>query len=392
MDGFSVLPSPPQGFADFGPSRLAGDCRLTPAQLPLPPDVRECRRLIRRHCRLQPGVYGMLDAQGELIYVGKSKALRNRLLSYFSQTDSNAKGQRIIAHSRQLVWEEAPHEFAALLRELELIRRWRPRFNVRGQPRRLSRSFLCVGRGPAAYVYLAAEPSPRSREIFGPVRSRWREAVRRLNDCFQLRDCPERMPVGFADQRRLFAEALAPGCLRQELGLCLGPCAGRCSRAAYERRVRAACDFLRGHDLSLLGRLETQMHQAAATRQFERAAALRDTWEELAGLAECLHQLSEARQRFSFVYPLPDYRRGARWYLIDRGQVVAAVRAPRGPRQAQRCRRLLDQVYRSRQSGGPPPPSEDPDALLLVSGWFRQYPEELRRTLSPEEARRLCPG
>lgn len=385
-----MLPALPSSFAEFGACRLAAECCLSATQITLPPARSDARRLIRQLCEPTPGVYGMLDAEGQLIYVGKSKTLRNRLLSYFQGSDAEAKSQRIIARTRQLVWETAPQEFAALLRELELIRRWRPRFNVRGQPRRLQRSFLCVGRGPAAYAYLAAQPSERSQQLFGPLRPRWREAVRRLNDCFGLRDCSERQPIHFLDQGQLFAESYTPGCLRHELGLCLGPCAGGCSRAEYDARVRAACEFLRGEDLSVLERLEAEMYQAAAAQQFERAAALRDTWHELAGLAECLNQLSEARQRFSFVYPLPDYGRGERWYLIDRGQVAAAVRAPRGRRQARRCLELLDQVYRRRENGGPAPRGEDPDALLLVTGWFRQYPDERHRTLTPEQAREFC--
>jgi excinuclease ABC subunit C len=379
-----------QAFSGFGECRLASDQHLPFLELALPDNARTTRRMIRGQCGPTPGVYGMIDDQGQLIYVGKSKALRNRLLSYFTGAPCDSKPHRIVARTRRLVWEDSPHEFAALLRELELIRRWRPRFNVRGQPRGLRSSYLCVGRGPAAYAYLAAHPTERCQWVFGPVRSRWSDAVRRLNDCFQLRDCPDRIPIRFADQRRLFVEHYTPLCLRHELGTCLGPCAAACSSADYEERVRAACAFLRGHDLSILDRLEAQMFAAAAAQQFERAAHLRDVWQKLAGLADCLARLREARQQFSFVYPLPDYDGAVRWYLIDRGHVQTAVPAPRGRRTARQCLRQLEKVYARKTTGDAELPHEDPDVLLLVTGWFRGHPEELDRTIAPADAMEMC--
>ncbi len=359
-------------------------------QMELASDPRVSRRMIRSHCEPAPGVYGMIDSDGQLIYVGKSKALRNRLLSYLRSSGGDSKARRIIARTQRLVWENCPHEFSALLRELELIRRWRPRYNVRGQPRRLQRSYICVGRGPAAYVYLAANPTSRSEWLFGPVRSRWDEAIRRLNDCFQLRACSDRIAVRFADERELFVRQDAPRCLRHQLGMCLAPCSAGCSSGDYGRRVRGVCEFLRGNDRPLLERLEAEMLAAAATQRFERAAYLRDSWQALVELAGCLRSLREARQRFRFVYPLPELAGGERWYLIDRGHVQAAVPAPRSRRTSRRALRVLEEVYGGEGHGGWPPPAEDPDVLLLVTGWFRRYPEELGRTVAPEEAMARC--
>src|SRR5439155_12043903 len=113
----------------------------------------------------------------------------------------------------------------------ELIRRWRPRFNVQGKPHQWQHTYVCVGRPPAPYVFLAHRPSAKAMASFGPILSgpRAREAVRRLNDWFQLRDCPQAQTMHFADQANLFAEEFAAGCLRHELGTCLGPCAAACS-------------------------------------------------------------------------------------------------------------------------------------------------------------------
>src|SRR4051812_10842544 len=140
---------PRRPFSDFGPRLLLplGDAppRLTvtgrhPSRL---------RRKVRNRAPRRPGVYGMLDHRGELIYVGKAKCLRTRLLSYFRTKSRDRKAARIIGQTRALCWEESPSEFAALLRELELIQRWRPRHNVLGQPAHKRRCYVCVGRQPA---------------------------------------------------------------------------------------------------------------------------------------------------------------------------------------------------------------------------------------------------
>ncbi len=376
-------------FDGFGESELTPAGHPATGDLELCADQRACRGLVRSRCQPVPGVYGMIDDQGQLIYVGKSKALQKRLLSYFSQGDTASKARRIIARTRRLVWELAGHEFSALVRELELIRRWRPRFNVRGQPRRLRSYYLCLGRGPAGHAYLAARPAPRSQWLFGPVRSRWKDAVRTLNDCFQLRDCSDRVPIRFRDQLELFSQQPAPGCLRHELGACLGPCAAACTQASYDERVLAAKRFLEGSDRSLLDRLHADMRSAAAVRQFERAAYLRDLWRELAALADHLESLRDARRRFSFVYPLPDSGGAWRWVFVRHGQVVAASEAPRNRPTTRRCLKLLEETYRS----DPDPlhqPREDHDMLLLVNGWFRQFPEEFGRTITPDDAIAMC--
>src|SRR5262249_32652426 len=158
-----------------------------------------------------------------------------RLLSYFRPNSRDPKAGRILDQTRVLVWETAPSEFAALLRELELIRRWQPRFNVQGQPRRRRRVYVCLGRRPAPYAFLAPRPASTVLAGFGPVPSgeRAREAVRRVNDWYGLRDCPQAQEMVFAEQKELFPVLRAAGCLRHEIGTCLGPCAAACTQAAY---------------------------------------------------------------------------------------------------------------------------------------------------------------
>jgi excinuclease ABC subunit C len=335
----------------------------------------------------------MVDARGELIYVGKAKCLRARLLSYFRPNSRDARAGRIVGEARRLAWEPAASEFAALLRELELIRRWRPRCNVAGQPRRLRRGYVCVGRRPAPYVYLTARPAATAAACFGPVPlgATAREAARRLNDLYRLRDCPQAQQMAFADQRRLFPEERAAGCLRHEIGACLGPCAALCTRGEYEEQTRAALRFLEGADEGPLAALERAMAEASAALAFERAAALRDRLRALQWLSRCLERLRQA-VRHSFVYPVGGTDGSEMWYLIHRGRALAATPAPRGPQERQAARAALAAVYQRPTVPPGPLGVEEVDGVLLVDGWLRRRPEERARALEIGQAQALCEG
>jgi excinuclease ABC subunit C len=354
---------------DFGPARLHTAPALLrhlfgdrPAQL---------RRGVREQCPRQPGVYGMLDLHGELIYIGKAKNLRARLLTYFRPRSRDAKAGRVIGQARGLLWEASADEFAALHRELELIRRWRPRFNIQGKPHSWQHTYVCIGRAPAPYVYLARRPPARVQECFGPIPAggRAREAVRRLNDWFRLRDCAQKQALAFVDQAELFPVEHAPGCLRLELNTCLGPCAAACTRADYTQQVRAAAAFLGGSDPGPLAVLERQMQQASSAQQFERAGVLRDKLAALAWLHRQLEQVRQAALMQPLLYPVAGHDGTTRWYVIRQGRAVAAVVAPAAPDAAAAARRLPAPPLGS--AGG-----EHLAGIVLLAAWFRRYPQE----------------
>jgi excinuclease ABC subunit C len=371
-----------------------GPCGLEPGAAP--PALRviqgtraELRAGTRTLCPRQPGVYGMIDEFGELIYIGKAKNLRRRLLGYFRPKGRARKAGKILADARGLAWETCPNEFAALHRELELIRRWRPKHNVQGQPRRRRFTHICLGRRPAPHVFLARRP-PSCIVQFGPlpVGRQLQEAVRRLNDHFQLRDCPQKQEMIFADDAELFPGRRTPGCLRYDIGTCLAPCAALCSREAYAVRVRQARDFLTGKDTSALEALEQAMIAASAAGQFERAAGLRDKLLSLQWLATRMEQVRHMRRQGSFVYPLAGADGVVWWYLIHGGRTVAAYPALRAAGQAA----LIRSVYQDRKTDLLLESYEHWDAMLLVSSWFRRWPEERKRVMKPDEAVRIAAG
>jgi len=362
-------------FLGFGPSRFR------PADDPfLGHQIRgrsqaKLKLGVREHAPKWPGVYAMLDPRGRVIYVGKAKNLRCRLLSYLPPRKPCPQAGKILRHTRTLVWEQAADEFAALLRELELIRRFRPRFNVLGQPGLRRYVYLCVGKSPAPHVYIAAEPNKKDLAAFGPLigRARVYEAARRLNDFYQLRDCPSRVPFSFADQPELFGEEKAPRCLRHDIGNCLGPCAALCSRTGYGEKVRAVKAFLEGKNRGPLAVLTERMLAAAVALRFEQASAIRDRLQDLTWLEERLTFLRSARRGKSGIYSLTGADGRAVWYLIHRGEVGAAVREPHDLDSRSKVQEIFDAVFDTERG---PVTDRTVDSVLLVSAWFRKYGAE----------------
>jgi excinuclease ABC subunit C len=183
----------------------------------------------------------------------------------------------------------------------------------------------------------------------------------------------------FPDQGELFPGVRPAGCLRMDIGTCLGPCTGTCQRGDYQRQARRARDFLAGTDLSPLKHMEAEMHAAAAGQEFERAAALRDRWEVLNWLADRLSRVRKAQQELSFIYPLAGV-----WYLIHGARVVDAVEAPRDPSTREIAAGKIDGLYRGRSDLLDS--YEHADSMMIVMQWFRKHPAERAKCLTADEA------
>ena len=325
----------------------------------------------------------MLGRDGEVVYVGKSKSLRTRLLSYF-RAKRGEKGHRILSEAHALAWEYEPSEFAALLRELELIKRFRPRMNV--QHKRDGRySFLKLTGGCAPRLYVVQTVADDRAAYFGPFRGGRRvvEAVRELNDLLGLRDCPISTPMRFADQPDLFSFERTPRCHRFELRLCLGPCAAGCSEDQYRARVEMARGFLNGDADEPLRWLEERMKAASERWEFEYAASLRDRLARLQRLQDEFSALREALDHLTFVYPVAGAAGDDRVYLVRRGTVRAVVPAPRTAAERRRLARLCDEHFGRPEPKGALVTRHQVDEILLLARWFRSRPDELARTTRP---------
>jgi excinuclease ABC subunit C len=374
-------------FTDFGPSAFLLRRRRF-HRAPVGEDFHAMRRTIRANCPNAAGVYGFIDRDGRLIYVGVSRRLRNRLATYFQRGEVYRKERRIAAHAAEFMWEEIGHEFAAQLRELELIRRHEPRLNVRGREHR--RKLGCI--------YLTGDEAPRfrigrhvpssARRFWGPIATAWRmrETVEIVNHEFRLCDCPMSVAIHFADQRPLFDADLRLKCLRGEIGTCLGPCAGLCSRRQYAEQWRAACAFLDGEDNHIIDRIAGRLREAAAHQHYEQAAQLRDRLDRLQLLTRELVGLRAPVLPRNVVYATKVGRRGC-WFLIVAGSVARAVPVPITKRGAASALAAIEANYFDHSN---PPDETNRTAAHIVAAWFRTHPDESASIITPDEARQKC--
>lgn len=354
-----------------------------------PSTTEEQLGLLRAHVRAgttnRPGIYRMLAEDGEVIYVGKSKAVRSRLLSYFRCAPDD-KGARILSQARQIDWQYTPSEFAALLEELRQIKRLRPRYNVAMKRDARNFCFIKVTKGPDSKLLVVRGASEDSATYYGPFLGAHRvgEAVRELNDVLGLRDCALDTKMHFADQQELFEIApRTPGCIRYEVKKCLGPCVGGCSARQYEERVALAKRFFEGASDGPLDTLRAQIEVCSGRLEFERAAMLRDKLYRLEALREQFIRFRFAMETLSFVYHVPGHEGDDRVYLIRRGRVRAEEPAPRGVRQQRLLQQRVEDVFGPVERHTVQVPTHEIDELLLLSSWFRRFPDELGRTVQP---------
>ena len=288
------------------------------------------KRGVKKHAPKLPGVYGMLDSRDRLIYVGKAKNLRVAALIVFPRKQPRTE-------SRQ---DHPADQAARLGANRRRVRRAIPRTRIDSaaaaevqRPRRARSShhhYVCIGKSPAPYVFVTTNPTGKELGIYGPFvrRTQSEDAVRRLNDWFKLRDCPQTVSLRFAEQGELFDPDRGAKCLRFELDTCTGPCVGGCTRKEYGVGVRGVKAFLDGRNRSILKKLKKQMLAASESLEFEKAMSLRDKLEAIQWLDDRLGLLRRARNQNSFVYPLTGDDGRMRWYLIHRGEVQAVAFPP----------------------------------------------------------------
>jgi excinuclease ABC subunit C len=328
----------------------------------------------------------MFDATGRVLYVGKAKRLRTRLLTYFRASYPDDKAARILHAASEIRWDYVPSEFAAYLGELRQIRRFRPHFNYKGNLTRRSVLIKIAG-GPAPRVYGGGTVAREDVRCYGPFRSmaRTMEGVRTLNDLLGLRDCAATMPVMFAGQSDLFAEPRQAGCLRHQFDFCTGPCAGFVSEREYRRRVDTAAAFLEGRTLQPIDRVVAAMQEAAASAQFELAARWRTKFEQLEWLLAATSRARTAVDLLTFVYRDAGDFGDDRVYILRQGVVRASFPYPATPIEHEAFRAVVAEEMSQPVAPAGPLPLESIDEVLLMMAWFRAHPDALRRTTPFEQ-------
>ena len=355
-----------------------------------PADVRRALRAhVVAYAENRPGVYRMLGATGLVLYVGKAKHLRTRLLSYLRAGRKNRrrdKQARILRMAHAVEWEYCHDEFAALLRELRLIKQHRPRFNGAMNVDEFPRGWIGLTGGdvPGLRVVLRSD-DPDATVLYGPFRrlSMLHEAVRALAEATGLRDCElptSRLATRDSRKRKGSESRVAsPGCLRFELGTCSGPCVHAPSRADYDARVSEVRAFLAGRTRTPIEALERAMQAAADAWHFERAGSLKTKLEALRWLEDRLARFHAGADRLTFTYRATGHDGSERVYLIRRGTVRAEVPCPTTPDEEAALARLAARIFDGADPSGADIPTHDLEEFYLVASWFRRHAPDAGR-------------
>ncbi len=365
----------------FGPSALAPQTIGAGNTQELPRDIPAARKMLREHCPVEPGVYGWLNRDGQLIYVGKSKSLRHRLLSYFAKTPTDPKMGRIRRQAHSLMWEPLSDELLALLREQELIYRWRPEFNSQGQPNKRQPGFVCISDTAAPHGFVTKALNSKCLHSFGPILGTkdLRHSVIALNLMCHLRDCSDQVRFEFGQQRQLFDESERALCLRYELGSCPGPCRGLCSRQRYQIGLERALKFLRGESDELFRELESKMNRASAERHYELAGIYRDRQQSLERLARQLGRVQQAEQTIHGILPVKAQRGRDIWLFLGRGRLLAHQPKPQTPRQREQALQLIERI--PQQQHEPTTHPLEIQMQLIIAAYFRKHRETSARLI-----------
>jgi len=213
-----------------------------------------------------PGVYRMIDTAGEVLYVGKAKNIKKRVLAY-TRPDHDTRIERMIAATAALEFVSTKTETEALLLEANLIKRLRPRFNVLLRDDKSFPYILITADHWAPQILKHRGARRREGKYFGPFASVWavNRTITALQRAFLLRSCSDP-----------FFESRTRPCLLHQIKRCSAPCTGEIAFADYAELVREATEFLSGRSRAVKDELASEMEKASAALDFERAAIYRD--------------------------------------------------------------------------------------------------------------------
>ncbi|WP_026595518.1 excinuclease ABC subunit UvrC [Methyloferula stellata] len=268
-----AVPEPEQAADALAGSDEPGDLAELDLQADdpsLPATVRQGAATIRafwKHAPVGPGVYRMLGADGEVLYVGKAKSVRKRIASYARAAGHTNRIARMIALTTSMVFVSTGTEAEALLLETNYIKQMKPRFNVLMRDDKSFPYILLTKDHLAPQITKHRGARSRKGDYFGPFASVWavNRTLNALERAFLLRSCSD----------SYFENRTRP-CLLYQIKRCSAPCTGEINAEDYAELVREAHDFLSGKSRAVRDTLAQEMALAADDLEFERAARLRD--------------------------------------------------------------------------------------------------------------------
>jgi excinuclease ABC subunit C len=226
----------------------------------------------------KPGCYLMKNAEGTIIYVGKAISLKNRVRSYFrADASHDAKTRRLAREIADLEWIVVGSELEALILEMNLIKRHRPKFNVRLKDDKRYPYIKIHWGEPFPKVTVTRQMTEDGSRYFGPYTSAW--AV------YQTLDVLRRVFPYLTCDREITGQDKR-ACLYFDIKLCTAPCIGAATQAQYRQMISDLMDFLSGHSEPVVERVQAEMDKASEELRFEKAAALRDQMKAMQSIIE----------------------------------------------------------------------------------------------------------
>lgn len=218
---------------------------------------------------LLPGVYIMKNADGEIIYIGKAKALKNRVSQYFgSQNRHPVKVRKMVDNVDRFDYIVTGSEFEALVLECSLIKQHSPKYNILLKDDK-GYSYIRISEGEYRKISAVFNKKDDGSEYIGPYLSSYsvRQSVDAANKIFKLPQCNKVFPRDFGKSRP---------CLNYYISQCCGLCTGKIKKSDYDEAVDGAVAFLKGDSRDIIADLRVKMEKAAEELDFEQAAKLRD--------------------------------------------------------------------------------------------------------------------
>ena len=352
------------------------------------------REKIRSDCPDAPGVYCMVNQDQHVTYVGMSTSLVKRLATYFTQQRARRKESRIRRSNVSLLWQPVDHELLARLRERELIRRFRPAWNVQGHPTQLKTGYIIETGGDAPSFKLVGAIPNNSLDTWGPIPwNRWSiAAVEQLNLHYQLRDCPASTPMQFSGSS--VNHSIVPACLRADLKTCLRPCLGECTKKQYHRAVKRAQEFLSGKSKVLFSQVEDEMRRESTSHNFEKAALLRDRLKSFRYIHERLRRFHDWTSTANFVFECESaIHQRTIWVIIVRGIIKDVIAKPTSDHERMNAQQQIKDAERfvsANASQESSTYSGEFELSRIMFRWFRRHPDEVKNQISFRNALRYC--
>src|SRR5512147_1778380 len=226
----------------------------------------------------KPGCYLYRNAEGTIIYVGKAINLKNRVRSYFHADSSHDnKTRRLVQNIVDMEWIVVGSELEALILEMNLIKKHRPKYNIRLKDDKRYPYIKVHWNEPFPHVTVTRQMTEDGSRYFGPYTSAWAvyQTLDVLRRIFPYLTC-DREITGM-DKR---------ACLYYDIKLCIAPCIGAASQVQYRQMISDLMDFLSGHSEGIVTRIQQEMEKASEEMRFEKAAALRDQLKAIQSIIE----------------------------------------------------------------------------------------------------------